>query len=43
MSVIVREDSDWPTDHKVLSNPEFQQEKRNVAQLARLYGAPLKK
>lgn len=43
MSVIVRQDSDWPTDNEVLSNPAFTQEKRNVAQLARLYGAPLKK
>jgi len=43
MSVIVRDDSDWPTDNKIVSNPEFKQEKRNVAQIARLYSAPLKK
>jgi ubiquinone/menaquinone biosynthesis C-methylase UbiE len=37
MSVMVREDARWARDNRVLSNPSFKQEKRCVAQLARLY------
>ena len=43
MSVMVRDDSKWSRDNEVFSNPAFTQEKRYVAQLARLYDVPPKK
>jgi ubiquinone/menaquinone biosynthesis C-methylase UbiE len=43
MSVIVKEDGKWARENRVLNNLSFKQEKRCVAQLARLYNpAPTK-
>jgi ubiquinone/menaquinone biosynthesis C-methylase UbiE len=39
MSVIVRADSSWPQQNQIIRNPEFKQEKRQAARLARLYTA----